>query len=118
MADPSLNMPQNNSFATPTVEHESIDIVSGETYMPQKAIYSAWPDSKAIAEKMHIFSQMQGQPPFSESLLRGLEILDKGLAFSYMSKRAQEVTKLSEIEAMWTFLEYYTTYSSSGESSL
>lgn len=54
-------------------------------------------DSKSIAEKMHIFSQMQGSPTLTNALLIGLELLRPGFAFSYVNKRCQEVMKLSEL---------------------
>ena len=64
-------------------------------------------ESRSIVEKMHIFSQMQAQPFLEESLLEALERLEAGMAFTYVMRRISEVTKLSEVDAIWAFLFNY-----------
>ena len=60
---------------------------------------------------MHIYSLMEAQPFLEESLLEALEKLETGLAFSYVKRRASEVTKISEVDAIWAFLANYLSSS-------
>ena len=39
--------------------------------------------------------------------MQSLERLEAGMAFKYTMKRVNEVTKLSEVDAIWTFLFNY-----------
>ena len=56
---------------------------------------------------MYIYSQMQAQPFVEESLLEALEKLETNLAYTYAKRRVSEVTKISEVDAIWSFLANY-----------
>lgn len=71
-------------------------------------------ESRSIAEKMHIYSQMQAQPFLDEALLGSIEQLEPGMAFTYLKRRVSEVNKISEVGSIWTFLTTYMAESSPG----
>lgn len=50
---------------------------------------------------------MQTKPNLSEEMLQSLDRLGEGIAVAFVAKRVQEVTKISEVDAIWRFLDGY-----------